>query len=492
MEVTFNLNDPLPDSPGGSAPTPPGPPNIKPEPKKPAGGKRLVLPLIGKRPVRFQMEVLATAFLIFLVFAGYVGVMDARTAANRVAHLAIAGEMSALIERIVHQVSSPSAGTTSPEWQVARTRESKLLDLLDNGGEMDGKSIPPADGTLSVTLDDVRTRWAAFDRALQAMTRDASPEAIKSVNDAYPAVRDAHARLHLTARDALKQSARDRALIAGLGSLAMLMLVLFFKIFNDDSVARQAALEQQKREAEEANARTQAAISQLMDEMTNVADGDLTSRASVGDNITGTIADAMNYAVEELAVLVKRINDASHRVATSSNLAAKTSVELLDATEVQSKEIRQAGGQVLSMAQSMNEVSGKAAQSVGVAQQSLDAATKGATAVADSIRGMDGIRGQIQETSKRIKRLGESSQEIGEIVELITDITEQTTGTECCDTSGFRWRGRARVHRGGGRGATPCRAFGGCNKAHCRTGESHTCGYARSCVGDGKFNSGRD
>jgi twitching motility protein PilJ len=107
-------------------------------------------------------------------------------------------------------------------------------------------------------------------------------------------------------------------------------------------------------------------------------------------------------------------------------VAARTSEELLTASDTQSQEISRASGQVLSMAQSMNETSGKAEQSADVARQSLDAADKGATAVADSISGMDGIRGQIQETSKRIKRLGESSQEIGEIVELISDITEQT------------------------------------------------------------------
>ena len=233
-------------------------------------------------------------------------------------------------------------------------------------------------------------------------------------------------QLRLDAGDALSRRSYNRALMAALGSLSMLMLVLFFRIFNDDVTARQTLLALKRREAEAANAETQAAVSRLTDEMSHLADGDLTSRATVGENITGAIADAMNYAIDELSVLVKRINSAALRVAAATGEAARTSEELLDASETQSQEIRHASGQVLSMAQSMNEASGKAEQSAGVARQSLDAAGKGAAAVADSISGMDGIREQIQETSKRIKRLGESSQEIGEIVELISDITEQT------------------------------------------------------------------
>jgi twitching motility protein PilJ len=163
-----------------------------------------------------------------------------------------------------------------------------------------------------------------------------------------------------------------------------------------------------------------------MNEMGDLADGDLTVRATVSEDITGAIADSVNYTIEELGVLVRRINDAAGRVAAASEAAQKTSNELLVATERQSREIKQAGDNVLDMAKSMNQVSSEAMESAQVARHSLDAAQKGASAVENSIKGMNEIREQIQETSKRIKRLGESSQEIGEIVELISDITEQT------------------------------------------------------------------
>ncbi len=210
------------------------------------------------------------------------------------------------------------------------------------------------------------------------------------------------------------------------GSIALLMLVLMVKAFNDEGVRRSSEAEQQRRIAEAEKDATQGAILRLMNEMGDLADGDLTVRATVSEDITGAIADSVNYTIEELAVLVRGINDAAERVTSASNAAQSTSNELLAATKVQSEEIMSANATVLDMAKSMEAVSSSALESARVANASLEAARKGSSAVSNSISGMNDIRTQIQETSKRIKRLGESSQEIGEIVELISDITEQT------------------------------------------------------------------
>ncbi|WP_306606416.1 methyl-accepting chemotaxis protein [Azonexus sp.] len=206
-----------------------------------------------------------------------------------------------------------------------------------------------------------------------------------------------------------------------LGSLAMLV-----RVYVDDAKRRTHEVEQQRLGSEQVNRENQDAILRLMNELGDLADGDLTVTATVSENITGAIADSINYTIEELRVLVGRINDAANRVTTATEIARQTSAELLAAAERQSSEIQEAGQSALAMARSMNEVSGNATQSAQVANQSLMAAEKGTLAVQDSIKGMNEIRNQIQETSKRIKRLGESSQEIGEIVELISDITEQT------------------------------------------------------------------
>ncbi|ATE62355.1 methyl-accepting chemotaxis protein [Thauera sinica] len=208
--------------------------------------------------------------------------------------------------------------------------------------------------------------------------------------------------------------------------LAVTVLVRMARLYNHDVASRRAETEAQRLAAENERNLTQQAILRLMNEMGDLADGDLTVRATVTEDITGAIADSVNYTVEELSVLVRRINDAANRVTAATESAQRTSNELLLATERQSHEIEGAGTTAQRMAESMTASSERALASAQVARRSLDAAHKGAGAVEDTIEGMNDIRDKIQETAKRIKRLGESSQEIGEIVELISDITEQT------------------------------------------------------------------
>ncbi|MBV2262446.1 MAG: methyl-accepting chemotaxis protein [Thauera sp.] len=208
--------------------------------------------------------------------------------------------------------------------------------------------------------------------------------------------------------------------------LAVFALMQMARAYAADAAARRIASESERRQAEDERNLTQQAILRLMNEMGDLADGDLTVRATVTEDITGAIADSVNYTIEELSVLVRRINDAATRVTAATESARRTSTELLAATDRQSQEIEEAGASAERMAQSMTDSSARALQSAQVARRSLESARKGADAVQNSIRGMNDIRSQIQETAKRIKRLGESSQEIGEIVELISDITEQT------------------------------------------------------------------
>ena len=179
-------------------------------------------------------------------------------------------------------------------------------------------------------------------------------------------------------------------------------------------------------EAKATNDQNQAAILRLMNELQDVANGDLTVHATVSEDITGAIADSVNFTVEELRGLVLRVTGTAEQVTQASNEAQQISTELLGATEQQSREIEEASSTVLRMAGEITDVSKSAKESAEVARQSVAAAEQGANAVQDAISGMHEIREQIQETSKRIKRLGESSQEIGEITELISDITEQT------------------------------------------------------------------
>ena len=203
------------------------------------------------------------------------------------------------------------------------------------------------------------------------------------------------------------------AIGAGLGIVGLL-----FTIFRD----------QRRRlgTTQELNQRNQEAILRLLDEMGSLAEGDLTVKATVTEDITGAIADSINFAIEQLRSLVQTINDTSVQVASSAQETQATAMHLAEAAEHQAQQITSASAQINEMASSIDEVSKNSAESADVAQRSVQIAAKGAEVVRQTIQGMDNIRDQIQETSKRIKRLGESSQEIGSIVELINDISEQT------------------------------------------------------------------
>ncbi|WGG51239.1 methyl-accepting chemotaxis protein [Rugamonas sp. DEMB1] len=184
--------------------------------------------------------------------------------------------------------------------------------------------------------------------------------------------------------------------------------------------------QRQEEEAKAMNDQNQAAILRLMNELQEVADGDLTVQATVSEDITGAIADSVNYTVEELRGLVGRVTSTAEQVTEASGRAQGIASDLLLASQRQSREIEDASATVVKMAGEITDVSRSASESADVARQSVAAARQGSTAVENAIKGMHEIREQIQETSKRIKRLGESSQEIGEITELISDITEQT------------------------------------------------------------------
>jgi len=176
----------------------------------------------------------------------------------------------------------------------------------------------------------------------------------------------------------------------------------------------------------ETNERNQNAILRLLDELADLADGDLTTTATVTEDFTGAIADSINYTIDQLRVLVSRINETSARVASAAQDTQQTALHLAEASEHQAQEIAGASAAVNEMAVTIDQVSANAAESAGVAERSVSIANNGAKVVQNTIHGMDTIREQIQETSKRIKRLGESSQEIGDIVSLINDIADQT------------------------------------------------------------------
>ncbi|CAM3482888.1 methyl-accepting chemotaxis protein [Parendozoicomonas haliclonae] len=226
--------------------------------------------------------------------------------------------------------------------------------------------------------------------------------------------------------EAFKNLSNDRTPIEGNeftviapGVIALLSLLLI-----GWSMVRETRLRLQETAA--SNEANQSAILRLLDELADLADGDLTVTATVTEDFTGAIADSINFSIEQLRTLVETINTTAVSVAQAAEETQSTARHLADASEHQAQEIAGASAAINEMAVSIDQVSANAVESSAVAERSVELANKGNEVVQNTIAGMDTIREQIQDTSKRIKRLGESSQEIGDIVSLINDIADQT------------------------------------------------------------------
>ena len=372
----------------------------------------------GKRGLSLglELQILGTTFLLFLVIATYIVFVDSRTASYTAAYIAGTGQLRTLNQQIGKATwAAMAAGDAAGLRELAQARDNFNLTLnrLTTGGDFEGNVIPPTGEQGRAALDKLRTTWNTHERNIALLVaHDAQMASIAAgqapptlVADAAAALLKDSATLDAAAVRLSQDYARaleGRELRTGiatvLGSLALGLLVLMFKVFNDDATARQAETDRQRRVAEAAKDATQEAILRLMNEMGDLAGGDLTTRATVTEDITGAIADSVNYTIEELAVLVKRINDAAHRVDGATRDAQATSETLLTASDRQSGEIRAAGGQVNALADSLYGVSNRAGETADVARSSLTAADKGDAAVSAAIVGMNDIRGQSQET----------------------------------------------------------------------------------------------
>jgi twitching motility protein PilJ len=210
------------------------------------------------------------------------------------------------------------------------------------------------------------------------------------------------------------------------GILALSCLMMLGIQLIRDARAHTEEVRRREQESRERNRRNQDSILKLLDEMSDLAEGDLTAYASVTEDITGAIADAFNYAIDALRHLVARIDNTSEAVAEAAQASRTRSVPVSVASDRQNAEIIKAAASMQDMADSIERVSANAAESSEVAKRSVTIANKGAREVRETIDGLDDIRLTIQDTAKRLKRLGESSQEIGSMVGLIDDIADQT------------------------------------------------------------------
>jgi twitching motility protein PilJ len=298
---------------------------------------------------------------------------------------------------------------------------------------VDRVGFPDSTGKLA----DLTDRFKSLETAETARIVERAPELVKVQNAAQAIAEKGDGLLEAANKllDAYSETSGQIHLLGIplsykfaylFGVLALLLLLALIYLQNRESRQRLLESEQRKQETEEQNRRNQDAILRLLDELGNLAEGDLTVQASVTEDITGAIADSVNYAIEALRDLVSTINNTSGLVAGAVQETSAIADRLAKSSEIQARQIENASSTVTQMAQSMDDVSSKTAASAEVAEKSVGIAHEGGDRVRRTIQGMNAIREHIQDTSKRIKRLGESSQEIGDIVALINDIADQT------------------------------------------------------------------
>lgn len=288
------------------------------------------------------------------------------------------------------------------EQGITKVRDQDARDILQEVST----SFETVSGMVGAILDQSPVLFEVQE-ASGAITAnsDSLIEATKALSKAYG--------------DAADSRVASPLLAFAFGAVALVLLIYLGARLVKDSNARTSQVQEQ-------NTRNQESILRLLDEIQGLSEGDLTSNAEVTEDFTGAIADAFNSAIDELRGLVTTINETSVQVSSAAQQTQATAMHLAEASDHQAQQITAASTAINEMAVSIQEVSNNSEETSRMATQSVEIAGKGGDIVRRTIQGMDTIREQIQETSKRIKRLGESSQEIGDIVELINDIADQT------------------------------------------------------------------
>ena len=352
------------------------------------------------------------------------------------------GELTLINQRIAKEVNEMWSSMSISESNVKQIQQDMVsfemtVNALANGNEsmqLSGTKDPMMRDLLGSLISASKAQGALSSKIIEAL-----PNLVRSRQAQQQIIKDSELlglKISSYGTDPIGiwniySDPRPALAIAATSLLFIIALLITIQLKGarqrrDLALNRAQSAQELSKMTQQANQVIQAAILRLMNELQAVAEGDLTRQATVTEDITGAIADSINYTVEELRALVLSVQLTADRVARTTAQVGESSKAQLASSSQQLREIRQTGLSVLEMAGRINEVSMRAQQSAEVARQSLITSNSGLIAVQDTIEGMNTLREQIQETSKRIKRLGESSQEIGEITEIISDITEQT------------------------------------------------------------------
>jgi len=375
----------------------------------------------------FALLGILVVLLVFVAVTFYFITKDSR---NEQEWIRLLIDLQVQSQQLSKSASEAVEGSSSALLELGDSMEiiANAMTSLKEGNA--DKSLPSLPDALSVPLVELNKTWSRMSKNAAKILEQ---ENLNSSIDIF-AVRGAADEIFLESQNLFRLS---RNLLDGIlnradsrawpslwsGSLALVIILAIITLLVRSYLAaeRRRAID-----ASRQNQKNQQAIMRLLDEMSSLADGDLTVQATVTDDMTGAIADSINFAVEQLRELVTGINITAQTVAESAQVTMDITGKLATASSQQAEQVRQVTDTINHMSKSFDIMAERSRESSEVAQRSVAIANNGANMVQQTIRGMDTIRKQIQETSKRIKRLGESSQEIGDIVELINGIAEQT------------------------------------------------------------------
>lgn len=353
--------------------------------------------------------------------------LESRAPADQVSQ---AGMQSWRAERIGRNVDKmlrgdTDAGRAADQFNLDANIYGRVLTAMQTGegSELLGMSRV-TDPEARASLEDIASLFEGVSSSIQQIF-EGSPDLFRArqaetaILDDTPALLQAVGQMNDKISGLAAERPANNTVLLVLAALIVICLAVIGILFFLGTKRRLAV-------TNEANERNQSAILRLLDELADLADGDLTTTATVTEDFTGAIADSINYTIDQLRILVARINETAVNVSAAAQETQQTALHLAEASEHQAQEIAGASAAVNEMAVTIDQVSANASESAAVAERAVSIASNGAKVVQNTIHGMDTIREQIQDTSKRIKRLGESSQEIGDIVSLINDIADQT------------------------------------------------------------------
>lgn len=330
----------------------------------------------------------------------------------------IASRQRFLTQRIKASMNEFAGG--APGWEVAATqfgRDVKLFGQVNSAiSRQGGKSVSSA-------VEEVETLYDSLVESADGVMNNVGDyfsmrSSAKNVIEVSSALGDLTRNLQNSLKTSSEPMAIERLLIILSVVVLLSLLALFWSILSHSK--KYAVINSRRSQVSE------DAVIKLLDEIGDLAQGDLTVEAEVTDEVTGAIADSINFAVEEMRGLVTGIKSAAGEMNNATDSTETLIAELLTSNDTQSQEIETAAEEVTNMTEAINRMNESANRSTQQARVSAEVAQKGADAVRNTVRGMNTTRNQIQETAKQLKRLGESSQQINEIVNLIQDVTEQT------------------------------------------------------------------